>query len=138
MESLYSLHQLGWRPFFQQQLHLEQWEYPVARVIAQHRNRLELLGEAGERSLDLYPGMPEITVGDWLVLSPEGDFDKLLERQSLFRRKAAGSKVGEQLIAAYNIGNRQIGFILQAGCEAYKKFGHRGSQRDNGQANGQG
>jgi len=31
----------------------EQWEYPVARVIAQHRNRLDLLGEAGERGLDL-------------------------------------------------------------------------------------
>jgi len=94
------LAQLGWRPFFQQQLRLEQWDYPVARVIAQHRNRLDLLGEAGERSLDLHPDMPEITVGDWLVLSPEGKFEKLLERQSLFRRKAAGSKVGEQLIAA--------------------------------------
>ena len=95
-----TLAQLGWRPFFQQQLRLEQWEYPVSRVIAQHRNRLELLGEAGEQGLDLHPDMPEITVGDWLVLSPEGNFDKLLERQSLFRRKAAGSKVGEQLIAA--------------------------------------
>ena len=95
-----TLTQLGWRPFFQQQLSLEQWEYPVARVIAQHRNRLELLGETGERGLDLHADMPEITVGDWLVLSPKGNFDKLLERQSLFRRKAAGSKVGEQLIAA--------------------------------------
>ncbi|MBQ0718454.1 MAG: ribosome small subunit-dependent GTPase A, partial [Sulfitobacter litoralis] len=75
-------------------------EYPMARVIAQHRNRLDLLGEAGERGLDLHPDMPEITVGDWLVLSPMGKFEKLLERQSLFRRKAAGSKVGEQLIAA--------------------------------------
>jgi ribosome biogenesis GTPase len=95
-----TLAQLGWRPFFQQQLRLEQWECPVVRVIAQHRNRLDLLGEGGERGLDLHPDMPEITVGDWLVLSPKGDFDKLLERQSLFRRKAAGSKVGEQLIAA--------------------------------------
>jgi len=95
-----TLAQLGWRPFFQQQLHLEQWEYPVVRVIAQHRTRLDLLGEAGERGLDLHSDMPEITVGDWLVLSPKGKFDKLLERQSLFRRKAAGSKVGDQLIAA--------------------------------------
>jgi ribosome biogenesis GTPase len=95
-----TLAKLGWRPFFQQQLSLEQWEYPVARVIAQHRNRLELLGEAGELGLDLHSDMPEITVGDWLALSPNGSFNKLLERQSLFRRKAAGSKVGEQLIAA--------------------------------------
>ena len=58
-----TLAQLGWRPFFQQQLRLEQWEYPVARVIAQHRNRLDLLGEAGERGLDLHPDMPEINRG---------------------------------------------------------------------------
>jgi ribosome biogenesis GTPase len=92
--------QLGWRPFFQQQLGLEEWEYPMLRVIAQHRNRLELLGEAGELGLDLRPGMPAITVGDWLLLTPAGCFGQLLERQSLFRRKAAGSKVTEQLIAA--------------------------------------
>lgn len=95
-----ALAQLGWRPFFQQQLSLEQWDYPVVRVIAQHRNRLDLLGEAGVQGLELHPDMPDITVGDWLVLSPAGGLDKRLERQSLFRRKAAGRKVGEQLIAA--------------------------------------
>ena len=92
--------QLGWRAFFQQQIGLEQWEFPVARVIAQHRNRLELLSETAEFDLELHPGMPAITVGDWLLLTPEGQFERLLERQSLFRRKAAGSKVAEQLIAA--------------------------------------
>ena len=94
------LDQLGWRPFFQQQISLEQWEFPVMRVIAQYRNRLELLGEAGKSALDLLPGMPAITVGDWLLLTPEGQFCHLLERLSLFRRKAAGSKVAEQLIAS--------------------------------------
>jgi ribosome biogenesis GTPase len=95
-----TLPQLGWRPFFQQQISLEQWGNPVVRVIAQYRNRLKLLGEAGELGLDLHPDMPAITVGDWLMLTPQGQFDQLLERQSLFRRKAAGTKVGEQLIAA--------------------------------------
>lgn len=95
-----TLAQLGWRPFFQQQIDLAAWEHPVGRVVAQHRNRLELLGEAGEMGLDLHPGMPAITVGDWLVLTPDGRFDRLLGRQSLFRRKAAGSRVAEQLIAA--------------------------------------
>ncbi len=98
-QSALTLTQLGWRPFFQQQIGLEQWDQPVARVIAQHRNRLELLGEAGELDLDLHPDMPAITVGDWLLLTPQGQFGRLLERQSLFRRKAAGTKVGEQLIA---------------------------------------
>lgn len=94
------LAQLGWRPFFQQQIDLEHWDYPVCRVAAQHRNRLELLSAAGPAELALDPGMPAITVGDWLLLSPEGRFLRLLERQSLFRRKAPGRKVEEQLIAA--------------------------------------
>jgi len=94
------LTQLGWRPFFQQQLDLDHWDHPVCRVVAQHRNRLELLSGTGKFDLALNPDMPAITVGDWLQLSPEGRFLRLLERQSLFRRKAPGSKVKEQLIAA--------------------------------------
>lgn len=94
------LTQLGWRPFFQQQIDLEQWEWPVARVVSQHRNRLELLAAAGEIELDLHPAMPAITVGDWLLLTPQGRFERLLERQSLFRRKAAGTGVWQQLIAS--------------------------------------
>ena len=95
-----SLAQLGWRPFFQQQVCLEKWEFLASRVSAQHRNRLDLIGESGELNLDLHPDMPAITVGDWLLLTPEGRFDQLLERKSLFRRKAAGTRVDEQLIAA--------------------------------------
>jgi ribosome biogenesis GTPase len=95
-----TLDQLGWRPFFQQQISLEQWEFPVMRVVAQYRNRLELLGEEGKSTLDLLPGMPVITVGDWLLLTPQGEFCRLLERLSLFQRKAAGTRVAEQLIAA--------------------------------------
>lgn len=95
-----NLEQLGWRPFFQQQVGLEHWDYPVCRVVAQHRNRLELLSASGLVVLPLHPGMPAITVGDWLVLTPEGQFLRLLERQSLFHRKAPGRKAADQLIAA--------------------------------------
>jgi ribosome biogenesis GTPase len=94
------LAQLGWRPFFQQQIDLDHWDLPVSRVAAQHRTRLDLLSEAGASVLALDPGMPAITVGDWLLLTHEGRFLRLLERQSLFRRKAPGRKVDEQLIAA--------------------------------------
>lgn len=99
-ESVKDLQQLGWRPFFQQQIDLEHWGYPVCRVVAQHRNRLELLDDSGPVELTIQPGMPAITVGDWLLLNPEGRFLGLLERQSLFRRKAPGTGVSEQLIAA--------------------------------------
>jgi ribosome biogenesis GTPase len=95
-----NLAQLGWRPFFQQQIDLEHWGYPVCRVVAQHRNRLELLCEAGPVEQALHPDMPAITVGDWVIITPEHPFLRLLERQSLFCRKAPGRKVEEQLIAA--------------------------------------
>jgi len=95
-----TLAQIGWRPFFQQQIGLEHWGFPVCRVVGQHRSRLELLSETGLVELALHPGWPAITVGDWVLLTPEGQFLRLLERQSLFRRKAPGRKVNEQLIAA--------------------------------------
>ena len=98
--SFLNLTQLGWRPFFQQQIELAHWDYPCGRVIAQHRSRLELLNESGALEIALHPGMPAITVGDWLLLTPENQFLRLLERQSLFRRKAAGTQHAEQLIAA--------------------------------------
>lgn len=95
-----NLAQLGWRPFFQQQIDLEHWNFPVFRVFAQHRSHLELLSESGLVELALHPSLPAITVGDWVLLTPEGQFLRLLERQSLFCRKAPGRKVAEQLIAA--------------------------------------
>ncbi|SHG80512.1 ribosome small subunit-dependent GTPase A [Ferrimonas marina] len=94
-----NLNTLGWKPFFQQQLTLEQWEYCPARVTAVHRNRVELLTEQGSAEIPVLPNMPEIAVGDWLLLDGER-FAALLERQSLFRRKAAGPGLSEQLIAA--------------------------------------
>lgn len=95
-----NLAQLGWRPFFQQQIDLKHWNFPVCRVFAQHRSHLELLSESGLVELALHPSLPAITVGDWVLLTQEGQFLRLLERQSLFRRKAPGRKVAEQLIAA--------------------------------------
>ncbi len=41
-----------------------------------------------------------MAVGDWVVLDQHAHFIRLLERQSLFSRKAAGSHITEQLITA--------------------------------------
>ncbi|MCW8853828.1 MAG: ribosome small subunit-dependent GTPase A, partial [Gammaproteobacteria bacterium] len=54
----------------------------------------------GKVSLPITPGMPSMTVGDWLLLDDRGQFHRLLQRLSLFSRKAAGTKVATQLIAA--------------------------------------
>ncbi|WP_231745270.1 MULTISPECIES: ribosome small subunit-dependent GTPase A [Microbulbifer] len=101
------LGKLGWKPFFQQQLSLHEYEHcePV-RVMAVHRNRLEVAGEGGEKSLSLdgvnLAAAAELrpTVADWLLLEKEsGGFVRLLERSSLFKRMAPGAE-RVQLIAA--------------------------------------
>ena len=101
MNILYSLPQLGWNHFFQQQLSLEEWEeFSIARVVGVERSQLVLLTEAGKQTLEIVHSTPPITVGDWILLNDSGHFHRLFERSSLFSRKAAGTKVNTQLIAA--------------------------------------
>ncbi|NRF30020.1 ribosome small subunit-dependent GTPase A [Vibrio coralliilyticus] len=96
-----NLPQLGWNNLFQQQLTLEELEHSrVARVVEHHRSGYKLLSEDGETTLAIHKSLPMMTVGDWLLLDKQGGFERLLDRQSLFARKAAGGKVAEQLIAA--------------------------------------
>ncbi|WP_417585619.1 ribosome small subunit-dependent GTPase A [Nitrincola sp.] len=96
-----TLQQLGWQAFFQQQLNLQEFEHSViARVIANHRSTYELATEQGLRSLAISPALPQMVIGDWLLLDEHGRFVRLLSRKSLFKRKAAGSQLAEQLIAA--------------------------------------
>jgi ribosome biogenesis GTPase / thiamine phosphate phosphatase len=92
---------MGWQPFFQQQLSLEEWEtYTPARIIRPQRSELIALTPSGEQSVLITSAMPALTVGDWILLNQEHAFVRLLDRSSLFSRKAAGSKVNEQYIAA--------------------------------------
>ncbi|MGR5148233.1 ribosome small subunit-dependent GTPase A [Photobacterium alginatilyticum] len=96
-----SLPELGWKPFFQQQLSLDEWETThIARVMAQHRSQLTIMTEQGEQHLKIASSMPAMTVGDWVLLSDDSQFVRALDRCSEFSRKAAGSKVQSQLIAA--------------------------------------
>jgi len=101
MSHFTSLSSLGWQAFFQQQLALEEWDNSVpARVIEQHKSEIILATETGNVTLVLSHNMPDIVVGDWLLLNQEKHFIRLLERKSCFSRKAAGSKVQKQLISA--------------------------------------
>lgn len=96
-----TLQQLGWQPFFQQQLTLEDYEHAtIARIIAHHRSGYKLRTEHGWKMLSITNQMPPMTVGDWVLLDSENRFSRLLDRHSLFSRKAAGTKVAEQYIAA--------------------------------------
>lgn len=101
MNSQFTLPQLGWQAYFQQQLTLEDYQTNrIARVAAHHRSSYELLTESGKISIDIHHAMPLMTVGDWLLIDSAERFVRLLDRHSLFKRKAAGSRAEEQLIAA--------------------------------------
>jgi ribosome biogenesis GTPase len=103
-----SLLQLGWRPFYSQQLTLQDLlENFPARVAVVQRSLLVVLAESGEHSVTLPQRLrpdsatPSITVGDWvLVRSETSQVARLLERQSLISRMAPGNEPGHQSIAA--------------------------------------
>lgn len=101
MSTCFTLPQLGWRGFFQTQLSFEELEtfYPV-RISEQHKNQYHYLSAQGEGILVIHHDMPPMTVGDWVLLNEEGQFKRLLERQSHFYRKASGSKIHAQSIAS--------------------------------------
>ncbi|WP_299796504.1 ribosome small subunit-dependent GTPase A [uncultured Shewanella sp.] len=96
-----TLTRLGWRAHFQHQLaRLGIQGGRVARVSAHHRGQYGLLTEQGETCLAIKGDLPSMTVGDWLLLDKQGQFLHLFERDSLFSRKAAGSRAERQLIAS--------------------------------------
>jgi ribosome biogenesis GTPase len=105
----YTLSDLGWSHFFQQQLSLEDYEkYTPYRVFGVERSILRLIGDIGSVSLDVMPSMEPITVGDWLLLDSNHQFHRLLDRFSLFSRRAAGTEARRQLMSA----NVDVAFLV--------------------------
>jgi ribosome biogenesis GTPase len=96
-----ALSSLGWQAFFQQQLLLEEWDttFP-ARIIEQHKSEIKVAMVEETLTLSLIHNMPEMVVGDWLLLDQDKNFSRLLDRKTCFSRKATGSKVHKQLISA--------------------------------------
>ncbi|MWB76413.1 ribosome small subunit-dependent GTPase A [Pseudooceanicola sp. 216_PA32_1] len=94
-----ALQRLGWQAFFIRQAgHLDLAATPPLRVSEVQRSGLTALGADGEITL---PPMPGVTVGDWLLHDRARPARSvLLDRRSLFRRRAAGTGREEQLIAA--------------------------------------
>ncbi|WP_337997669.1 ribosome small subunit-dependent GTPase A [Oleispirillum naphthae] len=102
-----SLADLGWTSFFASQFSPgDSPDFRAVRVMAVHRGLLAVAGDGFESTISSH--MPNATaeedfptIGDWLVverttLRPE----RILRRASLFKRRAAGTGRGIQLIAA--------------------------------------
>lgn len=98
------LRSIGWKPFFEQQVSIDFVEFRIARVSAHHGSQLLLLGKDGEFSVPIQladrKGESDIAVGDWLVLDANNRVLERLDRQTMLHRKAAGTEVKPQAIAA--------------------------------------
>ena len=96
----------GWSKHYHSQLSPEELDVCIpARVVAVHRNRLQVAGPALQESIPPYSPAEDdegaATVGDWLLLDCGTHLPRrLLLRRSLFKRKAAGLAQRVQLIAA--------------------------------------
>lgn len=98
----FSLHQLGWRPEYAQHLALADFDagYP-ARVMAVHRSGLMVMSSRGLGSVVVTHAFEGIAVGDWVLVEHEaGRVMRVLERQSVLLRVAAGGDHRQQSIAA--------------------------------------
>jgi len=106
-----SLTGLGWQAYFQQQLSLDEWDEAIpARIVEQYKSEITLATESGIFNIALMATMPEMVVGDWLLLDDQQKLLRLLDRKTCFSRKAAGSKLKKQLIAA----NVDTAFIVSS------------------------
>ncbi|MGE3363440.1 MAG: ribosome small subunit-dependent GTPase A [Rhizobiaceae bacterium] len=102
-----TLADFGWSPYFAAQLDIADFStlLPV-RVMAVHRDRMHVAGPSFEGDIQPFTADADdsetaATVGDWLLLDAETHRPKrLLDRRSLFKRRAAGTDRAVQLIAA--------------------------------------
>ena len=96
------LETLGWRNFFAAQVDPDSRLEP-ARVLAVHRDRVDVAGEELAESIMLSGSSAEspIAIGDWVLIDMAGPrIERVLDRFGVFRRAAAGTSHTIQLIAA--------------------------------------
>lgn len=101
-----TLHQLGWKPFFREQLSAEDRRHQPVRVMSVHRGMVEVVGEGVDGSISSSLAAPRgpldrPTVGDWVLIDPDNrSIARILDRTSLFKRPSPGDERRLQLIAA--------------------------------------
>ena len=102
-----ALQRLGWKPFFQTQMSLDEFEHLVPARVAELQ-RSQLLAFTGSDTVRVeFSGherwSESVTVGDWVLARREGTqlyLARVLERDTGIARKAAGNAVGMQWLSA--------------------------------------
>lgn len=89
--------ELGWTAHFARQSAPDPC-HPF-RVAEVHRSEITAISPEGPQTLRAPQGTGALAVGDW-VLAEDGAITHVFDRQSLLKRRAAGTEVREQLIAA--------------------------------------
>jgi ribosome biogenesis GTPase len=110
---------LGWTPSREEEFeqHAAAGLAP-ARVVAQQRGLYAVRGESGEQSAEISgrlrheaAGPADLpAVGDWVAVRAPATVDAVLPRETAFVRKAAGTDVVEQVVAA----NVDVVFLVTA------------------------
>ncbi|WP_202389666.1 ribosome small subunit-dependent GTPase A [Croceibacterium soli] len=100
------LAELGWRPFFSEQVPPEDAGLCPVRVMAAHRGKIAIAGAGLDCLISPYMKDAETTddrpaVGDWLLVDRTTmEIVRILRRATVFKRPAPGSDRKVQLIAA--------------------------------------
>lgn len=99
----YSLTDLGWSAHFMMQLEADDLErLTLARITQVHRSQFNAITEVGEVVLTTKgkEATGGFAVGDWVLADGEGRIDRLLDRVTELKRRAAGREAKPQLIGA--------------------------------------
>ena len=107
---MYSLPDIGWTPFFQQQLTEDDKDLEPARVATVSHGIFRLLTERGERTASLlgrlgYEATQSVelpVVGDWVLARIKGEsavIERVLDRRTQLSRLAPGERTAVQALA---------------------------------------
>jgi ribosome biogenesis GTPase / thiamine phosphate phosphatase len=95
---------LGWKPFFSQQIKRDEGELCYYARIAQiHRSHCIVWSNKGIESFEIgvFSDPKNLAVGDWMLIPDEGERPlRILDRETVLIRKAAGKRTHDQIIAA--------------------------------------
>jgi ribosome biogenesis GTPase / thiamine phosphate phosphatase len=102
--TIFNLPNLGWKPFFSQQINLDEGEQCYFARIAQiHRSHCIVWSSKGVKKFEIgvFSDPKNLAVGDWMLIPNESERPlRILDRETVLIRKAAGKRTHDQIIAA--------------------------------------